>query len=118
MTDADRAKPKTRGASANPRFRGCHRTRRHIGATTKEAAKHVTHGRRTATRSRIYKEVCDRNWMNVTYLTASLVVSEALVPLHSDYDCLAMNLKALGQVGVADCNRSKPLCKGTSTSAQ
>ena len=36
-----------------------------------------------------------------------------LVPLHSDYDCLAMELKPLVQVGVADCNRSKPLCKGT-----
>ena len=36
-----------------------------------------------------------------------------LVPLHSDYDCLAIDLEPLAQVGVADRNRSKPLCSGT-----
>ena len=42
------------------------------------------------------------------------LIDGQLVPLHYDYDCLAMDLKPLAQVGVADCNRSKPLCKGTS----
>ncbi len=41
---------------------------------TKEAVKHVTHERRTAKNACIYNSVCNCKRMDVTYLTASLVI--------------------------------------------
>ncbi len=59
---------------------------------TKEAVKHVTHERRTAKNACIYNRVCNCKRMDVTYLTASLVMARMRVGCwvdHPEARCVA-----------------------------